>query len=419
MPHSVTSLSLSLLGLIIMSAFFSGSETGMMSLNRYRLRNLVRKKHKTATQVQQLLDRPDRLLGVILIGNCFANILAASLATVLAVQIWGEIGVVIATIVLTLIVLIFAETTPKTLAALYPERFSFFSAWPLMLLLKLLYPVVWFVNMISNSILRLFDIRVGRRRLEHLTGEELRTVVHEAGGDIPASNQQMLLSVLDLEKADVNDIMVPRSEIKGINLEDEWDVILQKLTHSQHTRLPLYHESIDQIQGVLHLRTALNLLTQHRLNKQSLIKAAEEPYFVPEATALNVQLLNFQKERKRLGLVVDEYGDIQGMVTLEDILEEIVGEFTTDIVAMSKGVSLQRDGSYLVDGTISLRDLNRSMNWEFPLEGPNTISGLITENYESIPEPGIGMRLAGYPVEVVAVKDNMVKTARVYPKLRS
>ena len=412
-------LIIALIFLILLSGFFSGSETGMMVINRYRLRHMVRKKHRAATRVSRLLERPDRLLGVILIGNTFANIFASALATMLAVRFFGDIGVLFATILLTLVILIFAEITPKTFAASAPQRVAFFASLPLKIMLKIFYPMVWLVNSIANGLLALFKIKVKRQSLEHLTHEELRTVVHEAGGKISSGYQDMVLGVLDLGKVQVEDIMVPRNEIIGIDLDDDWEKILALLTASQHTRLLIYRESIDNIIGILHMRRALNLLTQNKLNKTSIEKIAQEVYFVPAGTSLNVQLLNFRKQKCRVGLVVDEYGDIQGLVTLDDILEEIVGEFTTDIAVAERNVRQQKDGSYLVDGVVNVRDLNRMLGWKLPTEGPKTLSGLIVEYLETIPEKGIGLRLGGYPIEVVEVKDNTVKLARVWPDLRN
>lgn len=401
--------------LILFSSFFSGAEVGMMAINRYRLRHLVRQKHRLACLVHRLLKRPDRLLGVILIGNTFANIMASAVATVIAARLYGEMGIVIATVVLTLVILIFSEITPKTMAASRPQQFAFFVVIPLSILLKILYPLVWIANGIANSFLRLFGIRLKQGEIEHLSGEELRSIVYEAGSLIPQKHKDMLVSILDLERVTVNDIMVPRQEVVGIDLNEEWDEILEQLHTSQHTRLPLYRDSIDSVQGILHVRSALGLMVDERLDKAHLLQVAEAVYFVPENTPLNMQLLNFQKEKYRVGLVVDEYGDILGLVTLEDILEEIIGEFTSDVAALSKDVHPQADGSYLVDGSASIRELNRDMQWELPSKGPKTLSGLIIEYLECIPTAGTCVKIAGCPIEVVKVQDNKVKTARVFP----
>lgn len=417
---SVHVLIISLILLILLSAFFSAAEIGMMSLNRYRLRNLVRKKHQAARRVNQLLERPDRLLGIILIGNNFTNIVASAIATVIAAHYFGDIGVAIGTLLLTLVILIFAEVTPKTLAALYPEQVAFPSSIFLKILLIVMYPIIWVVNGISNGLLRLFNIHVKRSGLDTLSHEELRTIVREATGKGVSAYQEMLLRILDLEKIIVNDIMIPRNEIVGIDIEEDWENILKQLTVSQHTRIPVYRRTLDRIEGILHLRKALNLLAEEHLTKRTLLGIIDEAYFVPSGTPLNIQLINFRRKKIRSALVVDEYGDIEGLVTLEDILEEIVGEFTTDIAATRKSVLLQKDGSYLVSGSVSIRELNRSLNWELPVKrGTKTLSGLIVEYLETLPTTGIGLRLAGYPIEIMEVEENTIKTARIWPKLRT
>jgi len=408
-----------LLGLLIIlifaSAFFSGSETGMMSLNRYRLRHMAKKKHRAASRVYQLLARTDRLLGVILIGNTFANIFATSIATVLAVHYFGDYAVVLVTVILTFVILIFAEITPKIVAANYPERIAFPVSLPLKVLLKLFYPLVWLSNMIANNFLRLLGIEVKQRGIEQLTREELRSIVSEASGKISSGYTHMLTSVLDLGGMEVDDIMVPRHEIVGIDINNSWENILLQLTRSEHTRLPVYRGDINHIQGILHLRKALNLLTKQELTKATLLAAVEEAYFIPECTALNIQLVNFRQQKTRMGLVVDEYGDILGLVTLEDILEEIVGEFTTDLITESKTIQLQDDNSYLVDGSVTVRDFNRTTNWKMPITGPNTVSGLIIEYLETIPKSTACLILAKHRIEIKQMKGNKVKRAQIWP----
>jgi len=389
----------------------------MMSLNRYRLRHMARKEHAVAKRVLGLLERPDRLLGIILIGNTFSNILASAVATVIAVHYFGDVGVLIATGLLTLIVLIFAETAPKTLAALHPERVAYSVSWTLKCLLTLLYPLVWLVNGIANGILRLFRVRVKRRGLEPLSAEELRTVVHEASGKISANYQQMLIRILDLEQVTVEDVMVPRSEIDGIDLENSWEDILKQLTECDHAHIPLYRENIDQVHAILNLRKVLTSMQQQTMTKERMIQLADKVYFVPEGALASKQLLNFQQEQKSVGLVVDEYGDIQGLVTLQDILEEIVGEFEFDVEDTARILKKQRDGSYLVSGNIAVRELNRIAGWELPTEGPKTLSGLIIEYLEMIPVVGISARIAGYPMEVVQVSGNTIRQVRVWPEL--
>ena len=410
-------LFLTLLLLIVLSAFFSGSETGLMSLNRYRMRHMAREGHRGAARVRRLLQRPDRLIGLILIGNNFVNILASAIATVIALRLFGEIGIAIATGLLTLVILIFAEVSPKTLAALHPEPIAFIASWIYEPLLKLLYPLVWVVNWISNNLLRLSGVDPERHGEQPLTREELRSVVLEAGGPLPRRYRRTLLSVLELEQVTVEDIMVPRSEVVGIDLDDDWDDILQQLANSQYARLPVFRESLDHVVGYVHLRKMPRLLLQEKFSREDLEGAIRKPYFIPANTTLNRQLANFQRSKRRFGLVVNEYGDILGLVTMEDLLEEIVGEFTTDPADTIKDVFPQEDGSFLVDGSANIRELNRSMDWHFPTDGPKTLNGLIIEHLESIPEAGTAMRLAGYPVEVVQIKNNAVKMARVYPEL--
>ncbi len=407
-----------LIFLIILSAFFSGSETGLVSLNRYRLRHLAKTKHRGAVRAAKLLERPDRLIGLILLGNNFVNILASSIATILALRLYGEAGIAIAAAILTLVILIFSEVTPKTLAVLHPERFAFPATFVLSPLLKILYPLVWMVNIAANGLLRLGGINTDTATSQALSSEELRMVVTEAGAMIPRRHQMMLTNILDLEKVTVDDIMIPRNELVGIDMHDEWDDILKQLTNSQHTRMPVFDTDINNVLGMIHVRNTLQLLTQKETSKEDLKRWIHPAYFVPEGTPLNKQLLHFQQEKRRSGLVVDEYGDVQGLVTLEDILEEIVGEFTTDPATHIKEVHRQKDGTFLVDGSASIRELNRVMQWELPTNGPKTFSGLITEHMESIPEPGTSLMLAGYPVEIVQTKGNMVKTAQINPNFR-
>ena len=409
----------SLLGLlIVLSGCFSASETAMMSLNRYKLRHLVQAGHPGAIRAARLLERPDRLIGLILLGNNFVNILASSIATVIALRLWGEAGIAIATGFLTFVILIFAEVAPKTLAALHPERVAFPASIVLQLLLKALYPLVWLVNMMANGILRLAGVPDHDGTNVHLSSEELRTVVNEAGALIPDSHQKMLLSILDLEKVTVEDIMIPRNEIVGIDLEDDDQTILNLLNHSQHTRLPVYRDNIDNVIGFVHARNALHLLAGgETFTKEKLLDITRPSYFVPEGTPLNSQLLNFQKEKRRIAFVVDEYGDMQGLATLEDILEEIVGEFTTDAASTNPDVHPQEDGTFLVDGGAYIRELNRTMDWQLPTDGPKTLNGLIIEYLESIPEAGTSVRIAGYPIDIVQTTGSVIKTARIYPEL--
>lgn len=404
-----------LIFLIIFSAFFAGSETGLMTMNRYRLRHQAKSGHRASRIASKLLERPDRLIGVILLGNNAANILASAIATVIGLRLYGESGVFGATVLLTLAVLIFAEVTPKTFAALHPERVALPAAFAYVPLLKIFYPIVVGVNLVANALLRLFRVYPKDVSMESLSSEELRTVVIEAGAMIPRRHQRMLVSILDLEKATVEDIMVPRNEIKGIDLSDDWDRILAAITNSEHTRLPVFEGSIDDLRGMIHLRTVLPMIVGGDLNKGKLMELARDPYFIPEGTPLNQQLLNFQNQKRRIGFVVDEYGDIQGLVTLEDILEEIVGEFTTDPAHRFKHIYMDTDDSYLVDGTVTIRSLNRSMGWKLPTTGPKTLNGMILEYLETIPQSGARLKINGYELEIAQTKANAVKTVRIHP----
>ncbi len=406
-----------LLLFLFLSAFFSGSETALMALNRYRLRHLADEGHPGARRAQRLLDNPDRLIGLILLGNNFVNILITQLATYIGYRLYGDAGIAVATGVLTLILLIFAEVAPKTLGAVHSEKLAFPAASVYVPLLALTYPLVWVINLIANSLLRLLGLTAAGTGMQALSREELRTVVSEAGSLIPQKHQNMLLGILDLEKVTVEDIMVPRNEIVGIDLDDDWDDIIAQLTQSPYARMPVYRGSIDNVLGFLLLRKVVHLIARGELTPEELEANVRETYFIPESTTLNRQLLNFQHNRRRVGLVVDEYGEIQGLVTLADLLEEIVGEFTTTPSDLTKDIHPQEDGSYLVDGGTHLRELNRSLGWKLHTDGPRTINGLIIEYLESIPEAGTSVLIDGYPIEIVQCKNNTVKTARIAPRL--
>jgi Mg2+/Co2+ transporter CorB len=404
--------------LICLSAFFSGSETALMTLNRYRLRHLKNKGHPGAVRAHRLLARPDRLIGLILLGNNFVNILASSLATIIALRLGGEAAIAIAAGLLTLVILIFAEVAPKTLAALHPERLAFPAAFGYGPLLRLLYPLVWVVNIVANAILKQFGVSPEDSGGQLLSQEELRTLVMEAGAMIPKGHQRMLLSILDLGKATVEEIMIPRNEVDGLDIEDPMDEIIQQLKISAYSRLPLFEGGIDTMIGMVHIRNAMHALAEGELSKAKLREIAEEPYYIPEGTQLNRQLLNFQREKRRIGLVVDEYGDLLGLLTLADVLEEIVGQFTTDPSDSTRDIQPQEDGSYLVAGSASIRDLVRILHLDLPTDGPRTLNGLILEYMETIPEPGTSLRLSGYPVEILQTQEHMVKTVRIRPQLR-
>jgi Mg2+/Co2+ transporter CorB len=411
-------LGIALVLLIGCSAFFSSSETGLMTLNRYRLRHRAKAGDKAAQRTSKLLERPDRLIGIILLGNNFINVLASSLATIIAIHFLGEAGIAVSTIALTLVLLVFGEVAPKTLAALHPERIAFPASAVLGPLLKIFYPLVWLTNTVANSLLRLFRVAIQTSAQHSLSAEELRTVVLEAGVMIPKRHQTMLLSILELEEITVEDIMIPRNEVAGLDLEDDWESIITQLTQSPYSRLVAYRDTIDQAVGFLHLRKVLNLMAQkpdfNRIDLEGMIR---EPYFIPEGASLTRQLVNFQQLRRRVGLVVDEYGDVMGLVTLEDILEEIVGEFTTDPAAVgNRNLVPRADGGYTVSGRTSIRSLNRMLEWKLPTDGPRTLNGLIMEHLEAIPEPGARFTLAGHPTEIVEITGNRVKTAVIWPE---
>ncbi len=402
--------------LILLSAFFSSSETGMMALNKYRLRHLVKDKHRAATLVSKLLEKPDRLIGVILFGNNVVNFTAAAIATVIGFRLLGDYGVAASPFIIAIIFIIFAETAPKTYAAIRPEKIAFPSAYILTPLLKLCYPIVYIINKISNALLIPLGINTDNIEDKPLSQDELRLIVHEAGAAISSNHQDMLLGILELEKVTVDDIMVPRNELVGIDLDDSIADILEQLTHCQHTRLIVYRGNIDNIVGMLHIRRVLRILGRKKaFNIDELEKLTIEPYYLPEGTPLHTQMLKFQEQKRRTGLVVDEYGVLQGMVTLDDILEEIIGEFTTDLQTFNQDIQPQEDGSFFVDGSTTIRDINKRLDWELPTEGPKTINGVILEHLEDIPEAGTSLRINGYTFEITQVVDNAVKKVKILP----
>ena len=413
---SLVVLVVSFLLLLLASAYFSGSETGMMSLNRYRLKHLRRNHHPGATRASKLLEAPDKLIGVILIGNNFVNFLAASIATSIAVKVLGDPAPLATAIVLTLVVLIFGEVTPKTVAALHPETIAYPSSLLLILLLKVLYPVVWIINVVSNGLVRLLGFKsVGDDSQQQLTQEELRTVVYESSGRIPRRRHGMLLNILDLEKVRVDEIMVPKNDIIGVDIDNDLKDVLDQISSAHHTRIPIYKQHMDNLIGILHMRSTGKFLKMETLNKAAILRETTEVYYIPESTPLHTQLFNFQKKKLRMAIVVDEFGAIKGMVTLEDILEEIVGEFTTDLITNSKDIHIQEDGSFLIDGFATIRDINRSLSWELQASGAKTLNGLLMEILESIPDSLGGIRLDDYYAEIVQVKDNVIRTVRMRP----
>ena len=409
---SLGSLFAILAALILLSGFFSGSETGMMSLNRYRLKHFLKNEHKGAKRVNKLLERPDRLIGLILIGNNLVNILASAIATVIAIRLWGTAGIFAATLMLTLVILIFAEITPKTIAALHPEKVAFPASWILLILLKILYPVVWLVNSFTNGLLRIFGVDPGRKSDENVSAEELRTIVAEAGQLIPTRHRGMLLNILDLEEVTIDDIMVPRNEVYGIDLDDDDDDILRIIQNCSHTRLPVWRKDINEITGVLHMRNVSRIIDTQGLDRAALEREMETPYFIPEGTPLHTQLLNFQQKKHRLAIVVDEYGEVMGLVALEDILEEIVGEFTSNLAEVVDNIYPQKDGGFIISGSATIREINKSLQWNLPTDGPKTLSGLMLEYLESFPDAKVGLTIGNYRFEVLELHGNVVQAAR-------
>ena len=406
-----------LVALITLSAFFSSTETALMSINRYRLRHRAREGSSGARAAEKLLASPDRLIGLILVCNNFVNAAAAAIVTVICLSLGGEAFAAAGVGIFTVVLIIFGEVAPKTFGALYPEKLAVPAALVYQLLLKVLYPVVWVTNLLANGVLRLAGISREKASATSLSREELRTVVAEASTVIPHRHQRMLMSILDLERINVEDIMVPRNEIVAIDVADDWDDILEKLRESRHTRIPVCDGSVDEFVGILHMKKVARLLARGEFDREQLVALARarEPYYVPEGTSLNTQLLNFQRQRRRVAFVVDEYGDVQGLVTLEDLLEEIVGEFTSDTSVLHKDVHKEKGGTFIVNASASVRTLNRKMGWSLPTSGPRTLNGLIVEYLETIPEAGISLRVNDYSIDILQMGDNAVKTVRLRP----
>jgi len=402
-----------LIFLLLCSAFFSGTETALMSLNRYRLRHKAKSGHRGAQLAAQLLARPDRLLGLILLGNNLVNIMAAQLVGFIAFQFGGTLWFAASGFVLTIIILIFAEVAPKTLAALHPERIALPAAYLYYPLMKVAWPLVWLINMFANGLLRLVGVNPDHADGDHLTIDELRTLLAEAGALLPKRRHQMLMGILELQDITVDDIIIPQNEVFGIDLTDDWDDILKTIRQSGFTRLPVFRDSIDNVVGILHVKRLIQSVGLEKLDKSALVELLDDPYFVPEGTPLNKQIVQFQRTRQRTAFIVDEYGDIQGIVTLEDILEEIVGEFTSDPVPAHTDVHEDDKAGYVVKASANIRALNRMMNWHLPTDGPKTLNGLILEQLETIPETGTDLMLNDYPVEILQTSYNVVKTVRI------
>ncbi|RZU47506.1 Mg2+/Co2+ transporter CorB [Fluviicoccus keumensis] len=400
---------------ILCSAFFSGSETGLMASNRYRLKHRAKLGERNAQRILGLLSQPDRLIGVILIGNTTVNTLVAMVATFIGIALASrfgvsdDVGATISATILTFVLLIFGEVGPKTFAANHPERVASLASYVLPALLKLFHPLVWVLNKITNALFRMNQGSHDRK--DKLTRDELHTILQDVF--LPTKHRNMLLGILELDNITVNDIMIPRQEVAGINMDDEVEDILNILRTTHHTRLPVYRGELNQTIGILHTRNTTRFLGQENVSKAEIMQFVREPYYVPESTPLQAQLLQFQKQKRRLGLVVDEYGDVQGIVTLEDILEEIVGEFTTNVADNHQDITPHADGFYVIDGSLGLRDINRSLHWQLPTDGAKTLSGLILEHLETIPDAALGLRLEDYLIEVMQIRDNTIKAARI------
>lgn len=406
-------LLISIAVLLLLSAFFSSSETALMALNRLKLKNAA-KHSRGAALAEKLLAKPDRLIGLILIGNNFINIAATALTTIVAIKVAGNAGVAYGTAILTFAILIFSEITPKTYAALYPERIAYFASYVLTPMLKLLYPLVWLTNLMTNGLLRLLGVPKEIAK-ESLSREELQTLVVENDRINPEDHQKMMINVMDLDQTSIEDVMIPRNEIQAINIEDSRQEIEQQLVNTYLTRLPIYRGDIDNVIGILHIRTILPLLKEHQLSRKKLQKIMRKPYFVPESIALSVQMKEFQRKERRMALVVDEYGDLVGLVTMEDILEQIVGKFTSEHV--NRGLEiLKRGNKYLVQGRIAVRSLNRRMQWQLPTDGATTISGLITEHLQDLPDKDFAVVINGYRMTVLQTSDdNLILKVLIEP----
>ena len=401
-----------LLFLILCSAFFSSAETAMMAVNRYRLKNRAASGHRSAKLVLKLLQSPDQLLGTILFGNNVTNIGASTLATVIGLRLFGDAGLAYAPLALVFIVLIFAEVAPKTLAAINPERIAYPACWILWLLQIVLAPFVWLVKICSNNFLRLFRVKVTAQN-DALTSDELRAAVSESDDKLDTSHKDMLLRILSMEKVTVEDVMVPRANMEAIDMDDEWDDIVEQLATSHHTRVPVFQGSLDNILGIVHIRKMFYLSQMADFNKETMLSMIREPYFMPENSSITHALSNLQEQRRRFGIVVDEYGDIKGLVTLELILEEVVGEFTTMIPGIDDDITLADDGGYLVSGNTNIRDINRKLGWNLPTENAKTINGLILDELENIPEASTCFKFNNYVIDTVQTRDTSVYVAKI------
>lgn len=407
-----------LLLLLVCSGFFSASETSMMAINRHRLNHLVRKGNKSAKLTSRLLGKVDKLLGSILLGNTLLNVVAAALSEIIILRLFGhnEMAMLIGTLAIAFVILVFSEIMPKVIAASHPERVALPSSYLLSPLVTLFHPVVSVATAIVRGLLWLMRINIQTdQSKQKLTLEELRGLVLDAEHFMPRKHQKMLLNLVDLERITVNDVMIPRNQIEALDINAEADDLRQQIITCHHTLLPVYADTPSNIIGILHIKRVPALLQETTLDLTSLREILNEPYFIPSDTPLLKQLQQFQERHSRLGLVVDEYGELLGLVTLENILEEIVGEFTTQSPSQTGKFLRQEDGSYLLEGSSSLRELNRKLGFHLPLDGAKTLNGLILDHLEDIPETGTSLKIAGYPIEVIQTQDRIVKVARIFP----
>ena len=400
--------------LLVMSAFFSGAETSLMSVNRYKLKHKHKQGDKLASKVTYLIKNPDKTLSLILLMNNFVNILASAISTIIAIKLYGEAGIAISVIVLTVVILIFAEVTPKTLAALHADKIAYPVSWLLYPLMKILRPIIMIINVITKGILRILGIKDNKINQELLTKDEIKLIVKESSQRIPKSHEDMIVNMLDLEKVKVEDAMIPRSEVYAVDIDDELAVITKKLTTSKHTRIPIYHQDINKLLGFLHKRKVMEMIVTNNFSKDFIKEAVSQPYYIPEDTSLTSQLISFKKERKRIGCVVDEYGDVKGLVTLNDILEEIVGEFSDDNKDL--GIIKISNNSYVIDGSMQIREINKLLDWKISENVAKTINGYILECLENIPKKGETFTNEGYVFEIIEISNNFVNNVKVTKK---
>ena len=408
---SIENLFIILFILLLLSAFLSGSETSLMSVNRYKLKHRFKSGEKSAEKVNFLVTNPDKTLGLILLLNNFVNILASAISTLIAVQLYGQAGVAISVFVLTIIILIFADVTPKTFAALYPDKIAYPISWVFYLLMKVFYPLVVIINFLSRLLLRIFGIKSEYVNQELLTKDEIKLIVKESSERIPKSHEDMIVNMLDLEKVKVEDAMIPRGELIAVDIESDKDQITQSILKCKHTRIPIYRGELNKLLGFLHKRKIIEMLVEGNINKDKIIANINPPYFIPEDTSLTSQLIEFKKERKRIGFVVDEYGDVKGVVTLDDILEEIVGDYKN--TEKENGIRKINDKIYLVEGAVQVREINKILNWKIPEDVAKTINGFILESLENIPSKGVVFDRSGYSFEIMDVSNNFVNNVKV------